>query len=46
MELIGDVGHVEARFGLFGDSAKPDTRNVHSLRITYQRPENHFERTQ
>jgi hypothetical protein len=26
MELLGDVGHVEARFGLFGDSANLDAR--------------------
>jgi hypothetical protein len=26
MELLGDVGHVEAHFGLFGDSANLDAR--------------------
>jgi hypothetical protein len=26
MELLGDVGHVEARFGPFGDSANLDDR--------------------
>jgi hypothetical protein len=31
MELLGDVGHVEARFGPFGDSANLDTSNVHGL---------------
>jgi hypothetical protein len=46
MELLGDVGHVEARFGLFGDSANLDTRNVHGLRRTYQRLKNHFGHTQ
>jgi hypothetical protein len=37
MELLGDVGHVEARFGPFGDSANSDARFVHGLRRTYQR---------
>jgi hypothetical protein len=46
MDLLGDVGHVEARFGPFGDSANLDTRNVHGLRRTYQRLENCFGRTQ
>jgi hypothetical protein len=46
MELLGDVGHVEARFGPFGDSANLDTRNVHGLRKMYQRVENRFGRTQ
>jgi hypothetical protein len=46
MELLGDVGHVEARFGIFGDSANLDTRNVHGLRITYQRLKNRFGHTQ
>jgi hypothetical protein len=26
MELVGDVGHVEPRFGLFGDSVSVDAR--------------------
>ena len=26
MVLLGDVGHVEAHFGLFGDSANVDVR--------------------
>jgi hypothetical protein len=34
-ELLGDVGHVEARFGPFGDSANLDARYVHGLRRTY-----------
>jgi hypothetical protein len=46
MELLGDVGHVEARFGPFGDSANLDTRNVHCLRRMYQRLENRFRHTQ
>jgi hypothetical protein len=35
MKLQGDVGHVEAHFGLFGDSAKLDARYVHGLCRTY-----------
>jgi hypothetical protein len=46
MELLGDVGLVEARFVPFGDSANLDTRNVHGLRRTYQRLKNRFARTQ
>jgi hypothetical protein len=46
MELLGDVGHVEAPFGTFGHSANLDARYVHSLRRTYQRLKNHFGRTQ
>jgi hypothetical protein len=35
---------VDARFGLFGDSANLDARLVHGLRRTYQRLGNHFRR--
>jgi hypothetical protein len=45
-ELLGDVGHVEAHFGPFGDSANLDARYVHGLHRTYQRLENRFGRTQ
>jgi hypothetical protein len=45
MELLGDVGNVKSHFGLFGDSAKLDARQVHGLRQTYHRPGNHFRRT-
>jgi hypothetical protein len=45
MELLGDVGHVESHFGLFGDSVSIDARQVHGLRQTYQRLINHFGRT-
>jgi hypothetical protein len=31
MELLGDLGHVESRFGPFGDSANLDARYVHVL---------------
>jgi hypothetical protein len=40
MELLGDGGHVEARFGLFGDSVSIDTR--YRLRQTYHRLGNRF----
>jgi hypothetical protein len=33
---------VEARFGLFGDSANLDARKVHSLRLMYHRLGNRF----
>jgi hypothetical protein len=45
MELLGDVGHVEARFGPFRDSANLDARYVHGLCRMYRRLENHFGRT-
>jgi hypothetical protein len=45
MQLQGDVGHVESRFGPFGDSVGVGTRLVHSLRQTYRRLRNHFGRT-
>jgi hypothetical protein len=32
MELLGDVGHVESRFGPFGDSVSVGARQLHSLR--------------
>jgi hypothetical protein len=35
MELLGDVGHVESCFGLFGDSVSFGARLVHGLRQTY-----------
>jgi hypothetical protein len=31
MVLLGDKAQVEAHFGLFGDSANRDTRQVNSL---------------
>jgi hypothetical protein len=36
---------VDARFGVFGDSANLDARYVHNLRRTYHRLINHFGRT-
>jgi hypothetical protein len=32
MELLGDVGHVESRFGPFGDGVSAGARLVHGLR--------------
>jgi hypothetical protein len=45
MELLGDVGHAESRFGLFGDSVSVGARLVHGLRLMYHRLGNHFRRT-
>jgi len=45
MEFLGDVGHVESSFGLFGDSASIGGRLVYGLRQTYHRLKNHFGRT-
>jgi hypothetical protein len=44
MELLADVGRVEARFGLFGDSANLDVGYVHGLHRTYHRLINRFGR--
>ena len=35
MELHGEVGHVESRFGPFGDSVSVSVRYVHGLRQMY-----------
>jgi hypothetical protein len=37
MELLGDAGHVQPRFGLFGDSVSVRKLKVHGLRRTYYR---------
>jgi hypothetical protein len=42
MVLLGDEAQLEARFGLFRDSANLDARLVHSLRQTYHRLRNCF----
>jgi hypothetical protein len=42
MELLGDVGQVEACFGLFGHCVNLDIRYMHGLRRMYHRLENHF----
>ena len=38
MELLGDVGHVESCFGLFGDGVSVSARQVHGLHQTAQKP--------
>jgi hypothetical protein len=40
MGLLGDEAQVQARFGLFGDSATLDARLVHGLCQTYRWLEN------
>jgi hypothetical protein len=42
MEFLGEEAQMEARFGLFGDSANLD--EVHGLRRTYHRLGNQFGR--
>jgi hypothetical protein len=37
MALVGDEAQVEARFGLFGDTANLNTRQVNGLPQTYHR---------
>ena len=39
MVLVGNEAQLEARFGLFGDSANLDARSVHGLRRRYHRLE-------
>jgi hypothetical protein len=41
MELLGDVGQVEAPFGLFGDSVDVESRYVHGLHRMSNRLKNH-----
>jgi hypothetical protein len=42
MELLGDVAHVESRFGPFHDGFSVMARLVHGLHQTYHRVRNHF----
>jgi hypothetical protein len=42
MELLFNVGHVESRFGPFGDNVSVSARRVPGLRQTYHRLINHF----
>jgi hypothetical protein len=35
MEILGDMGHVESRFGPFRDSVNIGARKVHGLRKTH-----------
>jgi hypothetical protein len=46
MVHLVDEAQLEARFGLFRDSANLDARSVHSLRRTYQKLRNRFGCTQ
>jgi hypothetical protein len=45
MDLLGDVGQVEARFGLLGECVNLDANSVHSLCRTCNRLENRFGHT-
>ena len=45
MVLLGDEAQVQARFGLFRDSANLDARYVHDLRRTYRWLGNRFGHT-
>jgi hypothetical protein len=45
MELLGDVGHVDPRFDLFGDSVSVGARQVHGLHRMDHRLKNHFGHT-
>jgi hypothetical protein len=46
MVLLSDEPQVEARFGLFGNSANLDTGYMLGLHRTYHRLRNNFGRTQ
>jgi hypothetical protein len=46
MELLGDVGQVEAHFGPFGTCVNLGARYMHGLCRTYHRLRNHFGDTQ
>jgi hypothetical protein len=45
MELLGDLGHVESRFGLFEDSVSVGARQLQGLCQMYHMLENHFGHT-
>ena len=45
MKLLGDMGHVESCFGLFGVCVSVDARYMHGFCQTYHRLRNHFRRT-
>jgi hypothetical protein len=42
MVLLGDEAQVDARFGLFGDSANLDARLVHGFALNIPWLKNHF----
>jgi hypothetical protein len=45
MELLGDAGHVEPQFGLFGDNVSVRKRKEHDLRRTNYKLKNCFRHT-
>jgi hypothetical protein len=45
IELLGDVDHVESRFGPFRDSVSVGVEQVHGLRQMFHSLENHFGRS-
>jgi hypothetical protein len=45
IELLGDVGRLESRFGPFRDSVSVDARKVNGLRQMYHQHRNRFGRT-
>jgi hypothetical protein len=45
MDLLGDMGHVESRFGPFVDSVSLGARWINSLHQTYHSLRNHYGRT-
>jgi hypothetical protein len=45
LELLGDVGQVEARFVPFVDSVSLSAGEVHGLGLTHHRHGNHFGQT-
>jgi hypothetical protein len=45
MELLGDVGHLETHFGLFGDGVSVGVIKVHYLSHMYHRLKNCFGHT-
>jgi hypothetical protein len=45
MELLGNMGQVEAHLGPFGDCVNLGARYVHGLRRTYHRLGNQFGHT-
>ena len=45
MELLGDVGLVESRYGPFGDNVSIGASQAYGLRKTYHRLINDFGRT-
>jgi hypothetical protein len=42
MELLGDVGHVESRFGPFGDNVRVGARWVHGFLLNVPQAQKSF----